>query len=125
MNQHLNRDRDELKSILSDVVELANNYFAQQDELAPSLLIGDLPDEKLPLDGSGAHHVLNEFAVKHAANMANSAGPNYFGFVTGGSTPAAVAGDWLVSVYDQVMSGSNDSVAHAIERQTIGFLKEL
>jgi glutamate/tyrosine decarboxylase-like PLP-dependent enzyme len=57
--------------------------------------------------------------------MANSAGPRYFGFVTGGSTPASVAGDWLVSVYDQVMSGSNDSAAHFIERQTLHFLKQL
>jgi glutamate/tyrosine decarboxylase-like PLP-dependent enzyme len=79
----------------------------------------------LPEEGLGASDVLSYFETHHAPRMANSAGPRYFGFVTGGSTPASVAGDWLVSVYDQVMSGSNDSVAHAIERQTIQFLIEL
>ncbi|MBA4057331.1 MAG: aspartate aminotransferase family protein, partial [Marivirga sp.] len=55
----------------------------------------------------------------------NSAGPRYFGFVTGGSTPAAVAGDWLVSAYDQNACGSNDSIAPQLERQTIHFFKQL
>src|SRR5690606_5667971 len=85
----------------------------------------DLPYTALPEQGMGAQAVLSYFAKHHAPYMANSAGPRYFGFVTGGATPASVAGDWLVSVYDQVMSGSNDSVAHALERQTIQFLSEL
>ncbi len=57
--------------------------------------------------------------------MANTAGPRYFGFVTGGATPAAVAGDWLVSAFDQNACGSNDSIAPQLERQTIDLFKQL
>jgi glutamate/tyrosine decarboxylase-like PLP-dependent enzyme len=125
MNSLLNHDRGEIIDLLSEVVKVADKYYQEQNDLPPSLLINDLPEQALPDSGMGAKEVLKEFAFKHAPHMANSAGPRYFGFVTGGSTPASVAGDWLVSVYDQVMSGSNDSVAHAIERQTISFLKDL
>jgi glutamate/tyrosine decarboxylase-like PLP-dependent enzyme len=125
MNPVLKTDRENLKNILTQTVEIAEEYFGQQSRLAPSLFIPDLPYSVLPEQGMGARAVLSYFATHHAPRMANSAGPRYFGFVTGGATPASVAGDWLVSVYDQVMSGSNDSVAHAIERQTIQFLLQL
>lgn len=125
MNHQLEQDSLNKIKILRDVIEAAEDYYDQQHVLPPSLAIGDLAKESLPEVGTGAEAVLNEFVTRHAARMANSAGPRYFGFVTGGATPASVAGDWLVSIYDQVMSGSDDSVAHAIERQTVQFLREL
>jgi glutamate/tyrosine decarboxylase-like PLP-dependent enzyme len=79
----------------------------------------------LPEKGIGAKSALDFFKNHYADKMANTAGPRYFGFVTGGSTPAAVAGDWLVSAYDQNACGSNDSIAPQIERQTIHFFKKL
>jgi glutamate/tyrosine decarboxylase-like PLP-dependent enzyme len=125
MNHQLEHDHKNKIKILSRVIEVAESYYGQQHLLPPSLSFGDLPTDSLAEVGTGAEAVLNEFATRHAPWMANSAGPRFFGFVTGGATPASVAGDWLVSVYDQVMSGSNDSVAHAIERQTIQYLREL
>ena len=121
----LKKDREEINSILTHTVTVAEAYYKEQHLLPPSLNIRDLPTSSLPEQGMGAHGVLDYFSKHYAKQMANSAGPRYFGFVTGGSTPASVAGDWLVSVYDQVMSGSSDSVAHAIERQTIHFLLTL
>jgi len=79
----------------------------------------------LPETGIGAVATLDLFEKNFADKIANSAGPRYFGFVTGGSTPASVAGDWLVSAYDQNACGSNDSIAPQIEKQTIHFLKQL
>lgn len=57
--------------------------------------------------------------------MSGSAGPHYFGLVTGGATPASIAGDWLTTIYDQNATGSNDSIAAQIELSTIGLLREL
>ena len=125
MHAILKSDRGKMSDILSRVQQIAGMYYDQQDTLPPSRLMNEPLDHVLPENGAGAMDVLNLFADQYAFRMANSAGPRYFGFVTGGSTPAAVAGDWLVSVYDQVMSGSNDSVAHLLERQTISYLLDL
>jgi glutamate/tyrosine decarboxylase-like PLP-dependent enzyme len=125
MNSVLKRDYQQIDTLLHQTVENALAYFQRQRELPPSLNVGDLPETPLPETGLGANAVLDLFEKHYAPEMANSAGPRYFGFVTGGSTPASIAGDWLVSTYDQVMSGSRDSVAHALERQTIKFLLQL
>lgn len=125
MNSQLQKDKTSIINILKKTVHVAEDYYREQDVLQPSLAITDESFTDLPQQGEGAEAVLEHFRKHYARDMANSAGPRYFGFVTGGSTPASVAGDWLVSVYDQVMSGSNDSVAHFLERQTIHFLKQL
>lgn len=125
MNSQLKKDKSAIGDILRKTVDVAEEYYRDQDTRQPSLAVKDEPFIDLPKTGEGAEAVLDLFQKRYAHAMANSAGPHYFGFVTGGSTPASVAGDWLVSVYDQVMSGSNDSVAHFLERQTIHFLKQL
>ncbi|MFF3332386.1 pyridoxal phosphate-dependent decarboxylase family protein [Streptomyces sp. NPDC002888] len=81
--------------------------------------------DPLPAEGAGAQGALARFAERWAPGFSGSAGPRYLGFVTGGATPASVAGDWLTSAYDQNASGSAGSWAAALERETVAWLREL
>jgi glutamate/tyrosine decarboxylase-like PLP-dependent enzyme len=55
----------------------------------------------LPDRGEDAASVIESLATDADAGLVASAGPRYFGFVVGGSLPAAVAADWLTSTWDQ------------------------
>jgi glutamate/tyrosine decarboxylase-like PLP-dependent enzyme len=89
------------------------NLLRQTTELALSFLHG-LPtrpfggftapviaDEALPEDGEEPAAVVAAMARAAAPGLVASNGPRYFGFVTGGSLPAALAADWLTSAWDQ------------------------
>ena len=125
MNHHLANDKASIKEILNATKLLTDKYLSRQNDLPPGRFVPDIQMESLPQHGIGAKAALEFFEINYADKMTNSAGPRYFGFVTGGSTPAALAGDWLVSTYDQNACGSNDSIAPQLERQTIHFFKEL
>lgn len=76
-------------------------------------------------DGIGAEAALTAFAARYEAALSGSPGPRYWGFVTGGATPAALAGDWLAGAYDQNASHEVGSIAAALERATVAALREL
>jgi len=58
-------------------------------------------DEPLPESGSDPVAVMTEWLARADVGITASPGPRFFGFVNGGSTPAALAGDWLASALDQ------------------------
>jgi glutamate/tyrosine decarboxylase-like PLP-dependent enzyme len=125
MNAHLQSDHQKMKSVLSKTQRLAEEYFDHQHTLPPGRYVENISLPSVPEKGIGAESVLELFKKNYAHLITNSAGPRYFGFVTGGSTPASVAGDWLVSAYDQNNCGSNDSIAPQLEKQTLHFLREI
>ncbi|TXJ22469.1 MAG: aspartate aminotransferase family protein [Chitinophagaceae bacterium] len=85
------------------------------------------PSSKISEEGIGALGALTRFNEQFEQAIVGSTGPRYWGFVTGGSTPAAIMGDWLAAVYDQntqTIKGQGD-ISAVIEKDAIALLLEL
>jgi glutamate/tyrosine decarboxylase-like PLP-dependent enzyme len=80
----------------------------------------------LPARGADPAEVLERLAAEAEPGLVASAGPRYFGFVIGGSVPAALAADWLVTAWDQDagLFACGPSVA-VVEDVAAGWLLEL
>jgi glutamate/tyrosine decarboxylase-like PLP-dependent enzyme len=71
-----------------------------------------------PLSASGEDpiQVIGHLAKVIEPGLVATAGPRYFGFVIGGSVPAAMAADWLTSAWDQNgFSHASSPAAAAVE----------
>ncbi|MGZ6124800.1 MAG: pyridoxal phosphate-dependent decarboxylase family protein [Myxococcales bacterium] len=82
---------------------------------------GPLPDA-----GEPAARVVEDLAREADPGLVATAGPRFFGFVIGGSLPAAVGADWLTSAWDQnaglfVLSPA----ASVVEETVLRWLTEL
>jgi glutamate/tyrosine decarboxylase-like PLP-dependent enzyme len=73
-------------------------------------------DEPLPEHGEDPVAVIEHLAATAGPATVASPGPRYFGFVTGGALPAALAADWLTSAWDQnAFSRVSSPAAAAVE----------
>jgi glutamate/tyrosine decarboxylase-like PLP-dependent enzyme len=82
----------------------------------------------LPSEGAGLEETLRHLREELAPGFnASSRSPNYYGFVTGGATPAASLADNLVTAYDQNVQVHlpNESIAIDVEDRTLSLLCEL
>jgi glutamate/tyrosine decarboxylase-like PLP-dependent enzyme len=83
-------------------------------------------DEPLPDEGCDPTAAVEEWLRRAEPGIVASPGPRFFGFVNGGSTPAALAGDWLASAIDQNAGMWLSSPAAAqTELTVLRWLKEL
>jgi glutamate/tyrosine decarboxylase-like PLP-dependent enzyme len=117
--------RDEERPVLKDVLEVAGRYLAELDD-APVLASRETRfGGPLPEQGDGALVALAEL-VAGADVATRSSGPRFFHFVTGGTTPAALAADWLTSLLDQnSFSGVSSPYGGQLEDVAIRWLLDL
>jgi glutamate/tyrosine decarboxylase-like PLP-dependent enzyme len=117
-----------LSSLLDKIQQLALTHIQNLSTARTSPQTSDIPTANLPEMGQGATFPLHWFTEHYQSLMTASAGPRYLGFVTGGTTPAALAGDWLVSAFDQntqsIKAGSGDCSA-LLELEAIRLLRQL
>ncbi|MCP5094050.1 MAG: aspartate aminotransferase family protein [Chloroflexi bacterium] len=125
MNTQLRLDWENRERLFETAVSTINTIFNGLGERKTAVFPTTHQVECLPETGIGAIAALEQFQAKYGDGMSGSAGARYLGFVTGGSTPAALVGDWLASSYDQNVTSDEDSIAPHIEIETISFLREL
>ncbi len=93
-------------SLLDRTLAIARAYLAglKDQRVGPRASVEQLRsalDLPLPDSGVDAETVIEELVRGMDPGLVASAGPRYFGFVIGGSVPAALAADWLTSTWDQ------------------------
>lgn len=128
MNEHLKNDSANIGNLLNIIKEQGTDYLNSIEERSTSVINNNIPEkQELPESGFGTEEALRIFNEKFEPIIVGSGGPRYWGFVTGGATPASIAGDWLATVYDQnpqSVTEQGDASAK-IEMETIKLLLKL
>ncbi|MHC4991634.1 MAG: pyridoxal phosphate-dependent decarboxylase family protein, partial [Planctomycetota bacterium] len=99
-------DRAELASVIDLVVREATAYLDSLDDRRVRRPEADEAarrfDTVLTEDGVGAATALRELMDQGMDAAVHSAGPRFYHYVIGGTTPAALGADWLASTLDQL-----------------------
>lgn len=128
MNEHLQKDIEALDSLLEATKEQAVSYLNTIATRPTSVNRKVEINLTLSENGLGTMQTLQQFNNRFEPIMVASSGPRYWGYVTGGSTPASIVGDWLTSVYDQNAAHETQghgSISAIIELETIQLLLSL
>eukprot|EP01093_Parvamoeba_rugata_P009986 TRINITY_DN2721_c0_g5_i1.p1 TRINITY_DN2721_c0_g5~~TRINITY_DN2721_c0_g5_i1.p1 ORF type:complete len:477 (+),score=59.49 TRINITY_DN2721_c0_g5_i1:1970-3400(+) len=120
-------DLEKLGRILVETGDVAHGFIQGADDMDVTCRDFSAFDPSRPLSrqGSGTLDALRAAKEEILPLLAASIGPRYLGFVTGGTTPAALVGDWLASAVDQNATGPEGSVNAAVEEQVINWLCDI
>lgn len=127
MHRQLENDLENIADLLGKVKLQGLDFLAGLAERPTSVAPFTSAHETLSEQGLGGVNTLSLFNERFGEMIVASSGPRYWGFVTGGSTPASIAGDWLATIFDQntqTVKGEGDISAN-IEMETIRLLLDL
>ncbi|HET7419986.1 MAG TPA: aminotransferase class V-fold PLP-dependent enzyme [Candidatus Dormibacteraeota bacterium] len=124
------REKQESEDALRQVLEAATTYLGALDGLPAKDRDADAValqfDGRLPESGIGTRAAVDKLVELAPRSATRSAGPRFFHFVIGGSTPAALAADWLTSTLDNNAGLWVSSPAAAqLEKLSLAWLKDL
>nr|WP_199001473.1 pyridoxal-dependent decarboxylase [Flavobacterium sp. ASV13] len=127
MNSALQHDLNDFENILEKTKQQGLDFLNNLENIPTSNKHTIDPTRDLNAEGLGSLVTLQEFKERLAPLMVASPGSRYLGFVTGGSTPASIVGDWLASVYDQNTQAikAQGGASALIEFETIHLLLQL
>ena len=127
MNSVLLHDLNDINNILEEAKKRSIDFLDNIENIPTSNKESIDVNKQLNELGLGSLGALEEFNQRLAPLMVASSGPRYWGFVTGGSTPASIVGDWLASVYDQNTQSTkgHGGTSALIEFETINLLLQL
>ncbi|MEW2356653.1 aminotransferase class I/II-fold pyridoxal phosphate-dependent enzyme [Spirillospora sp. NPDC029432] len=123
-------ERDRAAAALEPVFRAAGPYLEgladrPVHDRSRDALVAEL-DGPLPAAGEGAAAAVERLLRVGTAAATHSSGPRFFHFVVGGSTPAAMAGDWTASLLDQAAGlWLTSPLAARVETIVLRWLKEL
>jgi glutamate/tyrosine decarboxylase-like PLP-dependent enzyme len=120
-----------MRNLLQATAERASRYLEdiQERRVRPSdegIRGLDQFREPMPEAGTGPEEVLSILDDFGSPGTMGTAGPRFFGFVIGGSLPAAVASSWMASAWDQCASRFVSSpVSMVLEEVSLAWLTDL
>ncbi|WP_348824352.1 pyridoxal phosphate-dependent decarboxylase family protein [Flavobacterium aestuarii] len=127
MNPILQQDLQDIENILEQIKLHGIDFLNSIDTVPASTQNTIDTTGRLNDSGIGSLAALEVFKQRLAPLMVSQAGPRYWGFVTGGATPASIAGDWLTTIYDPNAQATKaqGGVSALVEIETINFLLQL
>lgn len=127
MTNVLQRDAENISALTESVQRYAAEYLQRLNAMPTDNAESFLPQLSLPETGWGAASTMTYIQEKMQSLFVASPGARYWGYVTGGVTPAALMGDWITSTIDQNTQSPNGpgDMTALVEQQTIGMIREL
>jgi glutamate/tyrosine decarboxylase-like PLP-dependent enzyme len=124
MNQLLRQDLQQMDAFLQEVKDYSVLFLSSVDALPVKVADTTFERFDLPQKGMGGMNTLLQFRKRYEECLAGNSGPRNWGFVTGGATLPAIAGDWLTAVFDMNAS-DKDTAPLQIETETVAMLRQL